>query len=172
MTRVRCDPRLRLERPEDASAVRAVVEATFGRPNEADLVDRLRPSSDRIDPLWMVAELDNRVVGHIAYSRVTVQPSGEAGIALAPVSVLPTHQGRGIGTRLIERSLAAARELGEPFVILLGHSDYYPRFGFTPAGHHGIEAPWEVPPETWMMLVLDHLRAPAPGIVRYSPAFE
>lgn len=171
MTFSPADPRLRLEEPGDASAVRAVVEAAFGRPDEADLVDRLRASDDRIDSLWMVAELSQSVIGHIAYSRVTVEPSGETGIALAPVSVTPAHQGRGIGTQLIERSLAAARELGERFVILLGHPDYYPQFGFTRAGAHGIEAPWEVQPEAWMMLLLDPSRAPAPGTVRYSPAF-
>lgn len=171
MTRVPADLRVRTEKPEDARAVREVIEAAFGRPDEADLVDRLRSSGDGIDLLWMVAELDNEVVGHIAYSRVTVEPSGEAGIGLAPVSVLPSHQGRGIGAQLIERSLMVARELGEPFVILLGHGDYYPRFGFTRAGDHGIEAPWEVPPEAWMLLVLDPLRAPAAGTVRYSPAF-
>lgn len=165
------DPRLRVERPGDASAVRAVVEAAFGQPDEADLVDRLRTSGDKIDRLWMVAELNHSVVGHIAYSRITVEPSGDAGIALAPVSVMPDYQGRGIGAQLIEQSLATARELGEPFVILLGHADYYPRFGFTRAGEYGIEAPWEVPPEAWMMLVLDPSRIPAAGMVRYSPAF-
>jgi putative acetyltransferase len=76
MALLHTDPTLRVEGPGDASAVRAVVEAAFGRPDEADVVDRLRTSDDKIHRLWMVAELNHRVVGHIAYSRITVEPTG------------------------------------------------------------------------------------------------
>jgi putative acetyltransferase len=123
---------IRVENPTNAlerSAIRAINEAAFGGSAEADLIDKLRNDHALIS---LVAECELGIIGHILFSRMWIEaPSGlMAAVALAPVAVLPDHQRKGIGQRLIVHGLELLKDRGEQIVIVVGHPDYYPRFGF------------------------------------------
>jgi putative acetyltransferase len=95
-----------------------------------------------------------------------------AGAGLGPVAVLPEHQRRGIGSRLIEAGNRKVAETGCPFIVVLGHADYYPRFGFRPARSRGITCQWDVPDDVFMMLALDAERMQGnTGLAKYRPEF-
>ena len=146
---------VREERSEDRDAVRRVEEAAFGQPDEADIVDALRD-----DPAWalsLVAEVDGEIVGHLLFSR------GDRAMTLGPLAVLPSHQRSGVGAALMREGLA---RIDEP-IVLLGHVDYYTRFGFRPAGPEDITNQWAIDDPAWM--VRGEL---APGPVRYPAAFS
>src|SRR5207244_5015033 len=115
---------IRPEKPEDASRVRHVNELAFGQPAEADLVERLRRACT--DALSLVAE-DDAVVGHIFFTPVVVESAGRQvlGMGLAPMAVLPDRQRQGLGAQLVRRGLAILREHGCPFVVVVGHPEYY-----------------------------------------------
>lgn len=162
---------IRPERPDDHPAVRRVIERAFGVDGgEADLVDALRAAGAHVPDLCLVALAGDELVGHVFYSRAQLA-SGDEVLALAPMAVLPSFQRRGIGSRLLGASLQRARATEFALVVVVGHPEYYPRFGFEPAGPHGVEAPWDVPPEAWMLLRLPAYRPQARGLVRYPPAF-
>jgi len=120
-------------------------------------------------------EAGRRVVGHALFTRVTVMSEygEEVGLlGLAPVAVLPSHQGRGIGTLLIEAALERLRAEGHPAVVVLGHPAYYPRFGFVPAGNFGLRSELEAPDEAFMAVELSAgALAGVRGIVRFRPEF-
>lgn len=160
---------IREERPTDVAAIREVNRQAFGQDAESTLVDALRAAGAAL--LSMVATLDGQVVGHIMYSPLSV---GEvAGAALAPMAVLPGHQGGGIGSHLVRESIRRLAKSGCPFIVVLGHAHYYPRFGFVPASSQGITCQWEVPDEAFMVLVLDHGRmASVSGRAAYRPEFS
>lgn len=161
---------VRTEREGDADAVHALNVAAFGQPDEADLVDRLRTSSGY---LALVAIEEERVVGHIAFSPVTLTPPTALDVrGLAPMAVAPDCQRKGIGTALVRAGLAACRDDGAEAVVVLGHPAYYPRFGFEAAARRGIACEYDVPPEAFMAmeLVPGALDGVA-GVVRYASAF-
>jgi putative acetyltransferase len=164
---------IRPERPEDAYRVRHVNELAFAQPAEADLVERLRHACP--DSLSLVAE-DDVVVGHILFTSVVVESAGRAvvGMGLAPMAVLPDRQRQGIGSQLVRRGLDILRERRCPFVVVIGHAEYYPRFGFEPASTHGLASQWEgVPDAAFMVLVLDaHAMAGVAGVAKYIGAFS
>lgn len=143
----------RRETPADVDAVRAVNLAAFPTAGEADLVDALRADPDAWLDLSFVGTEKNEVVAHALLTRCHVD--GEPALALAPCAVVPRHQSRGVGAATIRAVLEAARERGENLVVVLGHADYYPRFGFTPASAHGVRAPFDVPDEAFLTLALD-----------------
>jgi putative acetyltransferase len=146
---------VREEREEDRSAVRRVEEAAFGRTDEADIVDALR--GDEAWALSLVAEVAGSIVGHLLFSR------GDRAMTLGPLAVLPEHQRSGVGAALMSEGLT---RIDEP-VVLLGHVDYYPRFGFRPAAPLGITNQWGIEDPAWM--VRGEL---APGVVRFPAAFS
>jgi putative acetyltransferase len=164
---------IRPEEERDHTAVRQVNLDAFETTLEADLVDSVRPAARPL--VSLVAELDSAVVGHILFTPVTVR-DGDAtskAIGLGPMAVLSELQSRGIGSRLVEAGLEACRELREYVVVVLGHADYYPRFGFRPAAEHGIH--YRGPDFDPFFFVaeleteaLEGLR----GIVEYLPEFE
>jgi len=164
---------IRPERPEDASQVRHVNELAFGQPLEADLVDKLRQACP--DSLSLVAE-DDAIVGHILFTSVVIENGGRrlVGMGLAPMAVLPSHQRQGIGSELVRRGLDILRERNCPFVVVVGHPEYYPRFGFKPASTHGFASQWEgVPDAAFMILILDaHAMAGVSGVARYRDEFS
>lgn len=161
---------LRHEAAADIPGVRAVVHAAFGRAGEADLVDALR-SADALT-VSAVAEMGGRVVAHVGFSLITIGGQHQA-LALAPVAVAPDFQRQGIGSALIRWSLDECRRLGHGVVTVLGEPAYYPRFGFTPATPFGIECPFPVPSEAFMVLELSPGAARGcRGVVRYRPEFE
>jgi putative acetyltransferase len=165
---------VRAEKDGDAEAVRAVHEAAFGGPVEADIVDALRRDCPQC--VSLVATEGGDVVGHVLFSPVTVGGGGDApaGMGLGPMAVLAAFQRRGIGSRLVRAGIAALKDAGCPFIIVLGHPDYYPRFGFVPASARGLACPWGgVPDEAFMVLMLDEAAmAGVTGLVRYRPEFD
>jgi putative acetyltransferase len=173
---------LRRERPPDAQAVHDLHRAAFAREAtperpasdgrlEADLVDALRAAEHLVPGCCLVAEAAGGVVGHVAVSTATV--GGEPGVlGLGPIAVLPDHQGRGVGSALMHATLAAADALGARAVVLLGHPDYYPRFGFEPAVHHGVTPPQDWGPRYFLLRRLEAWGGGMPGPFRYAPAFE
>jgi putative acetyltransferase len=166
---------IRKEAPGDRDAVHQLNLAAFDDGPEAVLVDRLREHCAEADYLAFVAVEDGVVVGHILFTPVTLTPEGDAaGMGLAPLAVLPSHQNRGIGGLLVRHGLEALRAAACPFVIVLGHANYYPRFGFEPASRHGLRCQWPgVPDEAFMVLVFDARALPAAGAVaRYRDEFD
>ena len=146
---------IRREAPEDLDAIHYVNEQAFGQENEAKLVEKLR--SRRVLTISLVAIQDNKIVGHIAFSPVEVNKQERSSfevIALAPMAVLPAFQNKGIGSQLIRAGLEECRRLGYGLVVLVGHPNYYPRFGFVPAEPKGLKCEFEVPDEAWMVLEL------------------
>lgn len=164
---------IRAERPADAQAVDAVNRLAFAGPGEAALVAELRRLG--ASEVSLVAEGEEGIAGHILFSRVTIEDPRFAGTAvgLAPMAVLPAHQRRGIGGALVRAGLASCRELGHGAAVVLGHPEYYPRFGFRPAHELGLRSVYPVPPEVFMAmeLVPGALRGVA-GLVTYHPAFD
>ena len=137
---------------------------------EAQLVEALRESGVHVPELCLVAIHDGSVVGHIAFSRARLD-SGPEVLALAPMGVLPEHQLHGAGSALVSEGLRRAAETEFPLVVLVGHADYYPRFGFEPADALGITAPFDVPAEAWMAYRLPAYTPDARGTVVYPDAF-
>ena len=165
---------VRKERPDDVIAVRALNRTAFGQPDEAAIVDSIRAACP--DAVSLVAVEANRVVGHILFSPVFVAGGKEAlqGMGLAPMAVAPGHRRKGIGSMLVRAGIEAMREGNCPFIVVLGHPEYYPRFGFVPASRRGLACPWEgVPDNAFLVLVLE---APGmegvSGIVRYRKEFD
>jgi putative acetyltransferase len=162
---------IRPERPADAAAIDAVNRAAFGQPAEATLVADLR---DQASPLVsLVAEEGREVVGHVLFSPVTLTNHADVKImGLAPMAVLPAMQRRGIGSTLARAGLDACTRLGCDAVVVLGHAQYYPRFGFQPASAFGVRCEYDVPDEVFMALELAPGRlAGKSGTIRYHPAF-
>ena len=156
---------IRPEQPSDFAAIAEVNRLAFGGEAEAALVAKLRASEDFVEGLSLVAVKGGQVVGHILMSRVRVRPEGGAArafpaLSLAPMAVRPELQNQGIGSRLVSFGLSEARRLGHGFVVVVGHPHYYPKFGFEPARPKGLEAPFPVPDEAFMVLEL------APGALR------
>jgi len=164
---------IRREQPEDIAAIHEVHELAFGRPAEADLVDALRARSKVT--LSLVAVEDDRIVGHILFSPVTIDPTDRRFLAvgLAPMAVLPQRQRRGIGSQLVNAGLLECRNAGYECVVVLGHPAYYPRFGFVPASRYGLRSEYEVPDEAFMVLAWHAgVLKDRGGVVRYQPEFD
>jgi putative acetyltransferase len=147
---------IRPEEPGDIPAIAGVNRTAFGGEVEVKLVEVIRASPGFIPGLSFVAVTEGRVVGHILFSPITIGAgsSGVPALALAPIAVLPEYQGRGIGSRLVEEGLGRCRELAHAIVIVVGWPSFYPRFGFTRARAKGLEAPFPVPDEAFMVLEL------------------
>jgi putative acetyltransferase len=163
---------IRLERPDDAPQVRQVNALAFGQPAEADLVDGLRTAC--AEALSFVAEDGTEIVGHILFTPVVLEGRFEAGMGLAPMAVRPDRQRQGIGSQLVRRGLDALRERGCPFVVLVGHPAYYPRFGFEPASKHGLVSQWEgIPDRAFMVMILDERAMEGvSGVARFRDEFN
>ncbi len=145
----------------------------FGRPDEALLVERILASDRAVPELSLVAEEGGEVVGHVLFSHVDVLTDHGARqvLALAPLAIRPDRQRQGIGTALTEAGLAAAGKLNEPLVVVLGHRDYYPRFGFVPSDELGITPPPDYPQSDFFALPLPAYDPAIRGQVVYPPAF-
>jgi putative acetyltransferase len=160
---------IRPEKPADRDAIRTINLDAFDSDTEANLVDALRDSGTEF--ISLVAESKDTLVGHILFSPVTC--TGDAKImGLAPMAVRKAWQRQGVGTQLVEAGLQACRQAGAVAVIVLGHPQYYPRFGFEPAANHGIESEYEVAAEVFMVKALQPGALDAiNGLLRYHPAF-
>ena len=167
--------KVKQETDKDYRGITEVNDLAFGQKNEGRLILRLRKTKKFIPELSLVAEIEDRIVGHILFYPIEIKSDDQVfpSLALAPMAVLPEYQKQGIGSRLVEEGLKKARKLGSKSVIVLGHAAYYPRFGFEPAGKWGIRPPFEVPDAVFMALELvrDGLKD-IQGTVEYPPEFN
>ncbi|MCC6490508.1 MAG: N-acetyltransferase [Candidatus Hydrogenedentes bacterium] len=164
---------IRPEKAEDIAAIFAVNQQAFKRQDEARLVNVLR---EQVSPLLsLVAVVDKAVVGHILFSPVHVENARRAPqlmLGLAPMAVLPEHQSKGIGSLLVRRGLDACRAAGSGAVVVLGHPEYYPRFGFVPAVQFNLRCEYPVPDNVFMAIELMPCSLDGcQGTVKYHPAF-
>jgi putative acetyltransferase len=170
----RAGVRVREETEEDIPAIRRVHQAAFRGAAEADLVERLRERGNL--GVSLVAECSGRVIGHIAFSPARiVPPEGEAsaGTGLGPMGVLPDQQRRGVGAKLIAEGLRRCAEARIPWVVVLGHPAYYPRFGFEPAQTRGIRCVYDAPAEAFLVRELcPGGLARVSGTAHYAPEFD
>ncbi len=165
---------IRKETPQDIQGIRDVNERAFAQSTEADLVDRLRQTCP--NAVSLVAAINNKVIGHILFTPVTIETKDKiiTGMGLAPMAVLPEFQRRGIGSNLVKAGIAEMERRQEPFILVVGHPEYYPRFGFVPASRYSILSEYDnVPDEAFMILVLqeDTLQGIS-GIAKYRPEFR
>lgn len=151
------------ETAADLAECLRVTRTAFGQDEEADLVQALLNDPSAAPVLSLLAFEDGQAVGHILFTAARLVESENGGgtdpsaALLAPLSVVPGAQGRGVGGRLIEAGLRILRDRGVDLVFVLGHPDYYPRHGFHPAGAHGLDAPYSIPKEhadAWMVQAL------------------
>ncbi len=171
---------IRQEKPEDHEAVFNLTKETFLNESNSDhreqfLVKRIRNSRNFIPGLSMVAEVRGQIVGYVLLSEITIQndKNNFPALALAPVAVMPKFQQKGIGSTLLRTVHKKAKKLGYQLVIVLGHEEYYPRFGYEPAINFDIQAPFEVPAKNFMLkeLVPDAAKHIC-GIVVYPEEFH
>ena len=165
-------------RPEEQIDYDAIYEVNllaFGGESEARLVEELRGSTDFVKKLSLVAVRYTKVVGHLLFSPIAIKARTVAfsALALAPMAVHPEFQRQGIGSELLREGLDCCRILGHRVVVVVGHPNYYPRFGFISAKARGLEVPFAVPDKAFMALeltagALDGIS----GMVTYPPAFE
>lgn len=145
---------------DDLEAVLRINREAFGQDDEADLVEKLIRDVTAAPVLSLVAAEGGEPVGHILFTRISIQgrSASELFYLLAPMAVLKSYQGKGIGGRLIRTGLGMLKDRGVQLVLVLGHPEYYPRYGFLPdAGKHGLEAPYPIPEEhkdAWMVSYL------------------
>ncbi len=167
---------IRVEHENDFQAIKEVNDLAFGQEGESNLIDKIRKSATFISGLSLVFETeDKEIVGHILFSTVVIETEKGAvqSLALAPLAVKPGYQNKGIGSTLVIEGIKRSKELGYRSVIVLGHSEYYPKFGFIPAIEKDIKCPFEVPSEAFMVLelqkgALDGIK----GTVSYPEAFS
>ena len=162
---------IRDESKDDHGAIRRVNQLAFGGDDEANLVRSLRDGG--FVEVSLVAEAGGEIAGHILFSRVAIITSigAVSALALAPMSVLPSHQRLGIGSKVVEAGLNACRKLRHKIVVVLGHPEYYPRFGFSAQLAHLLQSPFGGG-DAWMALelvpgALDTVE----GRVEFSPPF-
>jgi putative acetyltransferase len=162
---------IRPAQPSDASGIDAVHQQAFPSDAEARLVALLIGRGKGC--VSLVAEADGQVVGHLLFSPATIESADRPaieGLGLAPLAVVPTWQRRGVGSTLMGAGMAACRRLGVPFVVLVGHSEYYPRFGFVPAGSYGLTCDFGSG-DSFQIAVLGDVPIESGGAVRYAPEF-
>lgn len=163
---------IRPETKDDIRKIWRVNASAFDTEAEANLVDSLRKSG--IPLISLVAEANDKLIGHILFSPVSLSGT-KANVkmaGLAPMSVLPDHQKQGIGAALVQKGLKLCTSNGYKAVVVLGHPDYYPKFGFVPSSRFGIKSEYDVPDEVFMIRELEtSALSEFKGIVKYHPLF-
>jgi len=167
---------IRVEKENDFQAIKEVNDLAFGQDGESNLIGKIRTSSAFIPALSLVVETeDKEIVGHILFSTIVIETTEGTvqSLALAPMAVKPGYQNEGIGSSLVREGLKRSKELGYHSVIVLGHSAYYPRFGFITASEKDIKSPFEVPDEAFMVIELQKgALNGVQGTVCYPEAFS
>lgn len=168
------DIKIRQENEYDYERTYQVVKSAFEQAeytngDEQNLVNRLRNSHAFVPQLSLVAEYHGEIVGHILFTEAEI--NGTTQLVVAPLSVVPTQQNQGIGGTLMAEGHRIAKELGYEFSILVGHAQYYPRFGYVPASQFGIKTTFEVKDENFMALNLQGKDTKLNGTVGFAPEF-
>jgi len=163
---------IRSETEDDAAAVRNVNERAFGRDAEARLVEMLNTANKAV--ISLVALHQSRVVGHILFSPVTIaqSPDNFRGVGLAPLAVLPEFQKKGIGSSLILHGLEVCRQEAYDVVVVLGHTKYYPRFGFERAKDYGLDNEYNEEDAFMVLELKSGVLQKLKGLVKYAPEFR
>jgi putative acetyltransferase len=170
---------IRSEEPQDIAAIRIVNEQAFGGSAEANAIEQLRERGQLVLSLVALiadpADRADRVVGHLLFTPIVIEAPGRSwpGLGLAPLAVRPEYQRQGIGSALMVEGLAQCRAAGHERVIVLGHPDYYPRFGFERASRYGVRFEFDAPDEACMILALrpgalDGVH----GVAKYQPEWN
>lgn len=163
---------IREEKSGDVDRIRKVNERGFGQPAEANIVDKLRLSSGGL--LSLVAVQENQIVGRILFSPATIEKDGKTlvGMGLTPMAVLPEFQRQGIGSLLVQKGISMLKGHNCPFIIVLGHPEYYP-LGFEHASLHGIRCQWDVPNDAFMIFILNRsVMTHMSGTARYRDEYN
>ncbi len=162
---------VRTEEETDHPLVYQLNARVFESDGEAKLVEKLRGSPDTL--LSLVAEKNERIVGHVMFSRVSLIGHADLKIVgLAPLAVAPEVQNTGIGTELVNQGISMCREAGVDVIVVVGHSHYFPDFGFKPGVSFGIDCEYDVPKDVFMLNELkEGSLADKKGVVFYHPAF-
>lgn len=171
---------IRKEEEKDHKKVFQLIEEAFRNMEHSDhqehfLVEKLRKSDAFIAELSLVAEDEQgEITGHILFTKIKIDngPESYESLALAPVSVKPEFQNKGVGGKLILQGHAIARELGYSSIILIGHENYYPRFGYEKTSNFGISFPFDIPEENGMAIELtENGLKNKKGVVKYPKEF-
>lgn len=163
---------IRTEQPTDIKKIRAINKKAFGTEAEARLVDALRDS--KVEIISLVAEKEGQIIGHILFSPVSLNEETDIKImGLAPMAVLPDQQNKGVGSQLVQEGLEVCKKAGYEAIAVLGHSEYYPRFGFSPSTEFGITPEFDVPSGVFMIKELKRgALAGREGIISYHRIFK
>ena len=164
---------IRTETSNDYKTIFEVNEMAFNQNDESRIIERIRKSKNFLPELSLVAEENGEIVGHILFSKIIIKGKQEFDtLALAPMAVIPGKQRQGIGKALVWTGLERAVELGFDSVIVLGHHDYYPKFGFEKASKWSIYCPFNVPDEAFMAIeLIEGALKNKTGTVQYPEEF-
>ena len=163
---------VRRERPEDVAAIAHVNDTAFDQPDESRIIQAVRDAGH--SAISLVAAAEGLIVGHILFTPVDLESSGPpvTVFGLGPMAVLPAWQRKGIGSKLVESGLRECSDLGCQAVVVIGHPEFYPRFGFRPARGFGLRSEFEVPNEVFMATeLIPGALAGRGGLVRYVREF-
>ena len=165
--------KIRTEVEKDHERVCEINNLAFQQEDESRLIENIRKSENFIPELSLVAEIEDQIVGHILFSKVQIIGSSVfESLALAPMAVIPDLQKKGIGTELINKGMKKAKEMGFDSIIVLGHSEYYPKFGFQKASKWNITCPFGVPDEAFMAIeLIEKALDGKSGTVKYPDEF-
>ena len=163
---------VRSEQPGDEAAIARVNDAAFGQADESRIIDAIRQA--KRSSISLVAVDGAAIVGHILFTPVSIESSASpvAAMSLAPMAVWPALQRRGIGSRLVREGLEECARTGCQAVVVVGHPEFYPRFGFRPASSYGLRCEFPVPDDVFMAVeLMPRALSGCRGLVRYLPEF-
>lgn len=167
--------KIRSEVKGDYEAITVVNDKAFKGTQESQIVKKLRVTKSFDPELSLVADNDNQIIGHILLTETTLEISSQEKrslLLLAPMAILPEYQKNGIGKQLILKAIEKAKKTDYPAIILLGHPEYYSRFGFKPSSLWNIKMDIDAPEEAIMILELkEKALQNIQGIVHLNPAF-
>jgi putative acetyltransferase len=156
------------ERASDFQQIAEINNQAFNRDVEGKLVELLRKADCEI--ISLVAEVNKQIVGHIMFSPVEIENKTE-GMILAPIAVLPEFQKKGIGAKLIKKGAEEVKSKNYSIIILFGHPEYYPKFGFAPASRYGLKSKIEAPDEVFMALNFSDKNWKN-SLIKFRPEFD
>ena len=158
---------IRKEEEKDYKEIKYINDLCFNGEYESKLISNIRSGKNFI--LSLVVEENEKIIGHIMYSRIKIGNMDST--SLAPMCVVPEYQKSGIGSKLIKKSFEILKEMGEKSVVVLGHDKFYPKFGFEIASKYGIECPYDVPDEAFMVIEFEKGELKS-GMVEYGDEFS